>query len=118
MAGPQSKCLSGGEFIHYSVPNKNKSPSPVYFNQVKLYMKEKYTKELEQFIQHFGEKEWWDILRKEMTDYTFDHEGNQCLFIYIKYRGFLNENKKKLSSEVCLPIQSVEEDFKQNTETS
>jgi hypothetical protein len=35
--------------------------------------------------ERYGEKEWWEIVYKEMTEYTFDFEDNQARFLYAKY---------------------------------
>jgi hypothetical protein len=63
-------------------------------------MKEHMSFETKQWEQKFGEKAWWSIVYKEMTDYTFGFESNQAAYIYYKYRGDLDESQKKPSSEI------------------
>ncbi len=101
MAGEQSSCLRPDPtFVPYKVKPHNQSPTTNYFNKVKAWMKDNMAFETKQWEQKFGEKEWWAIVFKEMTEYTFAFEGNQATFLYFKYKGELDESQKKPSSEI------------------
>jgi hypothetical protein len=63
-------------------------------------MKENMAWETKQWEEKFGEKEWWKIVYIEMTTYTFGFEGNQATYLYIKYKGELDESKAKPSGEI------------------
>lgn len=89
MAGNQASSMSRGDFTPYKVPDKNIPPSSAYFNVVKTWMTQNMPKEVAKFEEHFGEKEWWDIVRKEMTKYSFGFEGNQALYLFKKYKAVL-----------------------------
>jgi hypothetical protein len=85
MAGEQASSVSTREFKGYKVKPHNKPPSSVYFNQVKKYIIERYPTMYAACKERYGEKEWWEIVYKEMTEYTFDFEDNQARFLYAKY---------------------------------
>lgn len=89
MAGNQASSMSKGDFVRYKVRDKNSAPSAVYCNLVKSWMEQHMSKEVAQWEKHFGEKEWWDIVRKEMFQYSFGFEGNQALYLYHKYKKVL-----------------------------
>jgi hypothetical protein len=85
MAGNQASAMSKPTFTRYEVKPHNKPPSSVYFNQVKKYIIERYPTMYATCKERYGEKEWWEIVYKEMTEYTFDFEDNQARFLYAKY---------------------------------
>jgi hypothetical protein len=120
MAGPQSKSVSmtsGAGYDRYPVKDKNRPTSTVYFNSVKNHMKEHYAKELQLWINFFGEARWWAIVRAEMDIYTFNFEDNQCWWLYAKYKGVLNETKKP-SSKACEQVQSLQENSESSAENA
>ncbi len=90
MAGPQaSKTLAEQMtrgYKHYNVPDHNKPVSATYFNLVKAHMLEKMPEFCAKAIRHFGERQWWNVVREEMDKYTFGFEANQALYIYAKYK--------------------------------
>ena len=111
MAGPQSKAMEVGShcarknvsvdgFTRYPVRSHNVEPSGVYLNKVKAWMHEHMEWETKQWEKKFGEKEWWKIVYIEMTNYTFGFEGNQATYLYIKYKGELDESQAKPSGEI------------------
>ena len=111
MAGNQASAMAVGShcarknvsvdgFTRYDVKSHNLEPSMAYFNKVKAWMKENMAWETNQWEKKFGEKEWWKIVYIEMTNYTFGFEGNQATYLYIKYKGELDESQAKPSGEI------------------
>lgn len=111
MAGPQGKAMAVGShcarknvsvdgFTRYAVRSHNVEPSSVYLNKVKAWLHEHMSWETKQWEKKFGEKEWWKMVYIEMTDYCFGFEGNQATYLYIKYKGELDESQAKPSGEI------------------
>ena len=99
-------------FTPYKVPNHNTPPSTSYFNKVKAWMREHMAFETKQWETKFGEKVWWDMVYKDMTDYTFNFEGNQATFLFYKYRKDLDEDQKKPCGEIRGKIRYKQADSK------
>ena len=108
MAGPQGKAMAINShcarknvnvdgFKPYAVPDKNKPPSTVYFNQVKKRIQETMPGPLKTWQSKYGVENFWSMVYEEMTKYTYDFEGNQAIAIYMKYKGDLNDTKEKSS---------------------
>lgn len=127
MAGPQGKAMAVGShcarknvsvdgYTRYPVPSHNLEPSSVYLNKVKAWMHEHMSWETKQWEKKFGVKEWWQIVKLEMTDYCFGFEGNQAAYLYLKYKGELDESQKESSAKVCAKIQQSSGDSEQEAE--
>jgi hypothetical protein len=111
MAGPQGKAMAVGShcarknvsvdgYTRYAVRPHNVEPSGVYLNKVKAWMHEHMEWETKQWEKKFGVKEWWQMVKIEMTNYCFGFEGNQATYLYLKYKGELDESQAKPSGEI------------------
>jgi hypothetical protein len=111
MAGPQGKAMAVGShcarknvsvdnYTRYAVRPHNVEPSSVYLNKVKAWMHEHMEWETKQWEKKFGVKEWWQMVKIEMTNYCFGFEGNQATYLYLKYKGELDESQAKPSGEI------------------
>ena len=127
MAGPQGKAMAVGShcarknvnvdgYTRYPVPSHNLEPSSVYLNKVKAWMHEHMSWETKQWEKKFGVKEWWQIVKLEMTDYCFGFEGNQATYLYIKYKGELDESQKESSAKIRAKIQQSSGNSEQEAE--
>jgi hypothetical protein len=111
LAGPQGKAMAVGShcarknvnvdgYTRYPVKSHNLEPSGVYLNKVKAWMHEHMPWETQQWENKFGVKEWWQIVKIEMTDYCFGFEGNQATYLYLRYKGELDESQAKPRGEI------------------
>lgn len=108
MAGNQARSMSDTNhcarknvsvdgFEPYCVPDKNKPPSTVYFNQVKKRIEETMPIPLKVWQAKYGVSKFWDMVYQDMVKYTYDFEGNQAIAIYLKYKGDLDDTKAESS---------------------
>lgn len=100
------KQVSVEGYTRYPVPNMNKPPSSVFFNQTKAYFREQWGPTLKLFVSWLGsEEKVFELLKKEMTDYCFGTEANNLTHLYYKYKKEIDEQKAKLGSQVCAEVQ-------------
>lgn len=120
MAGLQSKTQAGErEVTPYKVPDMNKPPSAGFFNQTKVYFKERWAKHLSLFSQYYGSEELvFKKLHEEMTKYCFNTESNNITHFYYKYREHTCEAEKELSSKVCPKVQQTQANVDQSAENA
>jgi hypothetical protein len=95
----------------------NRPPSPVFFNQTKVYFKERWAKHLSLFSQYFGSEELvFKKLHEEMTKYCFNTESNNITHFYYKYREHIHEAEEEFSRKVCSKVQQTQANVDQSAE--
>ena len=119
MAGPQATVMQNGKIgDRYPVPDKNRPVSTVYFNEVKEYMKLKYSRQLTKWVVFFEtEKAFYKRLRDEMDKYTFNFPDNQCRWFFAMLEERYHEQEAELSAKVRTEIQQSQTDSKQETKS-
>jgi hypothetical protein len=114
MAGPQATSQTKSKFgDRYPVPDHNRPVSTVYFNEVKIYMQEKYLTQLTKWVAFFKSEDiFYTTLRNEMDKYTFNFPDNQCrwFFAMLEEKHYDKQKEEESSAKVRIAISESQED--------